>query len=84
MSGQSQEQQVSIMCICLLKTLVSDLTLQGSYWTSGYDLTSASELKWCTLHYKKEVNEFWGPGMPTRNRGECVQVKLQADGALSI
>jgi len=46
-------------------------------------VTGAGEYEWCTLHYQKQVKEFWEPGMPNKS-GECVQVKQQASGALAL
>jgi hypothetical protein len=66
---------------CAIGHCFSDLTLQGTFWTSGYDLNRTGKYEWCTFRLKKGVTEFWGPGMPSNNSGECVKVTLQADGA---
>jgi hypothetical protein len=67
--------------ITVLGHFFSDLSLQGTFWTSGLDLNQTGEYEWCTFHLKKGVTEFWGPGMPSSSSGECVKVTLQADGA---
>jgi Lectin C-type domain len=64
-----------------LQHFISDLSLQGTFWTSGIALNVTGEYEWCTLRVKNEVKEFWDQGMPRNNSGECVKIMLQADGA---
>jgi hypothetical protein len=58
--------------------------VNGSYWTSGVDLSGRGEFEWCSSADKQKISSFWAPGMPatpTSSAGTCVKVSITAGKA---